>query len=72
MMSKAAEELSRTLRAPLPDEFTSLPATQLQQLNELLDATLERRAKALGESINASLEHTPRLLRPAVRKALGL
>ncbi|MGB9223106.1 hypothetical protein [Mycobacterium sp.] len=71
-MSEVAEELSRTLGAPLPDGFASLPTAQLVELNRLLDTTLARRAQTLGESINASLDHTPRLLRPAVRKALGL
>jgi hypothetical protein len=71
-MSEVAEELSRTLRAPLPDEFASLPTAQLQDLNNLLETALARRAQTLGESINASLDYTPRLLRPAVRKALGL
>lgn len=71
-MSEVAAELSRTLRAPLPEGFASLPPAQLQELNRLLDTTLSRRAQTLGESITASLEHTPRLLRPAVRKALGL
>ncbi|CAM3264192.1 hypothetical protein BST27_23320 [Mycobacterium intermedium] len=71
-MSEVAEELSRTLRAPLPDGFESLPAAQLQELNRLLETTLARRAQKLTESINASLDHTPRLLRPAVRRALGL
>ena len=71
-MSEVAEELSRTLRAPLPDGFASLPTARLQELNRLLETALARRAQTLGESINASLDHTPRLLRPAVRKALGL
>lgn len=71
-MSEVADELSRTLRAPLPDGFASLPPGQLQELNKLLEATLERRAQTLTESIHASLDHAPRLLRPAVRKALGL
>ena len=71
-MSEVAEELSRTLGAPLPDGFASLPTEQLEQLQRLLDMTLAHRAQTLGESINASLDHAPRLLRPAVRKALGL
>lgn len=71
-MSEVAEELSRTLRAPLPDGFDALPAAQLQELNRLLGTTLARRAQTMGESINAALDVTPRLLRPAVRKALGL
>ena len=71
-MSEAKTNLARTLQAPLPDEFDSLPESALTELEVLLRNALAHRSRALDEGIHASLEHTPRLLRPAVKKALGL
>jgi hypothetical protein len=72
MMSDAAQQLSGTLRAALPAEFESLSDTDLSRLDTILKAAAAGRAAALGTAIGGSLDYIPRLMRPAVKKALGL
>jgi len=45
---------------------------QLHALAATLVAASEHRTEALSTAITASLRHIPALLRPAVKKALGL
>ncbi|WP_225730101.1 MULTISPECIES: hypothetical protein [unclassified Nocardia] len=71
-MSDAAELLSRTLSAPLPAEFDRLSEAELAQLDRLLRAAEQRRADRLGAAIDSGLRLIPRLMRPAVKRALGL
>ncbi|MEV6067579.1 hypothetical protein AB0L82_13575 [Nocardia sp. NPDC052001] len=71
-MSHAARQLADTLRAPLPADFDRLPETDLTELDRLLRAALTRRGDNLDAAIASSLDFVPRLMRPAVKKALGL
>ncbi|MFE3187406.1 hypothetical protein ACFXHA_00270 [Nocardia sp. NPDC059240] len=71
-MSDAARQLSDTLRAPLPDAFDQLTDTDLADLDRLLKAAIARRGDNLDTAIGNSLDIVPRLMRPAVKKALGL
>ncbi|KZM72552.1 hypothetical protein [Nocardia terpenica] len=68
----SAEQLARTLRAPLPDAFTELTGAELAELDRLLRAAHTERAETLAAAVDSSLELIPRLMRPAVKKALGL
>ncbi|GAB2513027.1 hypothetical protein [Nocardia heshunensis] len=71
-MSDAARTLSDTLRAPLPDAFDQLTDTDLADLDRHLQAAITRRRDNLDTAIGNSLDIVPRLMRPAVKKALGL
>ncbi|MEU6585939.1 hypothetical protein [Nocardia sp. NPDC046763] len=71
-MSNAARQLSHTLRAPLPDAFDQLTDTDLAELHRYLQATMARRRETLDAAIGSSLDFVPRLMRPAIKKALGL
>ncbi|MGV9677858.1 hypothetical protein ACWDSJ_21485 [Nocardia sp. NPDC003482] len=68
----SAHPLTDTLGAPLPEEFTRLSDTELGELDRLLRAARTRRAKHLAEAVDSSMRYVPRLLRPTLRKALGL
>ncbi len=68
----SVESLTRTLGAPLPEEFGSLSEAELTELDRLLRDAQTRRAKRLAGAIDSSMDLVPRLLRPAVKKALGL
>ncbi|WP_306364224.1 hypothetical protein [Nocardia sp. CC227C] len=67
-----AHQLGTTLRAPLPAAFDRLTDTELAELDRLLHDALRRRADNLDAAIDTSLDYVPRLMRPAVKKALGL
>ncbi|MEV6280062.1 hypothetical protein [Nocardia sp. NPDC051832] len=71
-MSDAAQTLSKTLGAPLPEEFDRLTDADLTALDGLLREALTGRAQRLESATEASLQLIPRLLRPAVKKVLGL
>lgn len=71
-MSDAAHQLSATLRAPLPDAFDRLTDADHTELDRLLQHALDTRAANLDAAISSSLDFVPRLMRPAVKKALGL
>ncbi|MFI6865890.1 hypothetical protein [Nocardia sp. NPDC050406] len=71
-MSDAARQLSTTLHAPLPDAFTQLGDPELTELHRLLTEAIQQRTANLDHAINTSLDFVPRLMRPAVKKALGL
>lgn len=71
-MSPAASSLSKTLNAPLPDDVAALPPEDLNALDAMLRAALADRSTAMDRAIKASLDHAPRLARPAIKKVLGL
>ncbi|MFE3445618.1 hypothetical protein ACFXNW_21515 [Nocardia sp. NPDC059180] len=71
-MTTAADTLSRTLGAPLPAAFADLTDAQLAQLEQMLHDASARRADQMSEAFESGLRLIPRLMRPAVRKALGL
>ncbi|MFX0576362.1 hypothetical protein [Nocardia nepalensis] len=71
-MPDAASTLTRTLGAALPDEFGRLTDAELAELDRLLGAALTGRAERLDAATESSLQLIPRLMRPAVKKALGL
>lgn len=64
--------LSKTLQAPVPAEFATLSDDDLRALEHALAAAATARSQALTEAVDASLKHLPFVLRPAVKKALGL
>ena len=72
MARDAAEALMRALDAPIPPDFERLSDEHLTALASTLVAASEHRTEALSTAITASLRHIPALLRPAVKKALGL
>lgn len=67
-----ADRLAAVLQDALPEEFLELGEDQLAVLERLVAAAVDHRAAAFDTAIADSLNHLPRLLRPAVRKALGL
>ncbi|MEU0539777.1 hypothetical protein [Nocardia sp. NPDC005978] len=71
-MPEPAHTLATTLQAPLPEAFGQLTDTDLTELDRLLTTALTRRATTLDTAIANSLDFVPRLMRPAVKKALGL
>lgn len=71
-MSTAATSLSTTVNAPLPEEFAALSDDDLQTLETMLRTAIANRAATMDRAIAASLDHAPRLARPAIRKVLGL
>ncbi|MFI1919213.1 hypothetical protein [Nocardia sp. NPDC020380] len=71
-MSDAARQLSDTLRAPLPAAFEQLTDADLTELDRLLHDAMDRRRDTLDAALSSSLDFVPRLMRPAVKKALGL
>jgi hypothetical protein len=64
--------LAATLKAPIPPEFSALGEGDLAALDATLHAAAAHRSTQLNDAITASLKHLPALLRPAVKKALGL
>ncbi|MBF6331286.1 hypothetical protein [Nocardia transvalensis] len=68
----SAEVLARTLGAALPPEFATLSDAELAELDRLLRAAQARRSNNLAGAIDSSMDFIPRLMRPAVKKALGL
>lgn len=71
-MTTAADTLSQTLGAPLPAEFARLSDAQLTELDRMLRAASEQRSRQMREAFESGLALIPRLMRPAVKKALGL
>ncbi|AFU01916.1 MULTISPECIES: hypothetical protein [Nocardia] len=71
-MPDPAHPLTQTLGAPLPDEFGRLTEADLAELDRLLRTAVSARGERLGAAVESSLQLIPRLMRPAVKKALGL
>ncbi|GAB2960614.1 hypothetical protein LWP59_05470 [Amycolatopsis acidiphila] len=65
----------RTLAAELgglPEGVAALPAEHQQDLADALHQASRRQAKALAKAGDEALRYVPALLRPAIRKAVGL
>ncbi|GAA4660346.1 hypothetical protein [Amycolatopsis dongchuanensis] len=65
----------RTLAAQLgslPEGVAALPEAHQEDLAEALRAARRRQARALAKAGDEALRFVPALLRPAVRKAMGL
>lgn len=65
----------RTLAAQLGDlteGVTALPAERQQHLADLLHEARRRQGRALAKAGDEALRYVPALLRPAIRKAVGL
>lgn len=71
-MPDAAKALIRTLGAALPDEFDRLTDSDLAELDRLLRNAVTARGERLGAAVESSLQLIPRLMRPTVKRALGL
>jgi hypothetical protein len=56
----------------LPEAVAALPDEYQQDLADALHEARRRQAIALAKAANESLRYVPALLRPAVRKAVGL
>jgi hypothetical protein len=65
-------ELGRTVGAPVPESFGQLSVEQAAHLAAAIETAIENRTNAISDAIVASMNHIPALLRPAVKKALGL
>jgi hypothetical protein len=55
----------------LPPPPPSLTAAHAAELNKLTEQALRRQRRALAIAIDKAFDHIPRLLRGAVRRALG-
>ncbi|TNC21442.1 hypothetical protein [Amycolatopsis alkalitolerans] len=56
----------------LPESVAALPDSDQQDLADALHAARRRQARALSKAGNEALRFIPALLRPAVRRAVGL
>lgn len=65
-------ELERALGAPVPAAFAALGAADSEHLAAAIRAAQSRQAKQLETAVTDALNHVPRPLRGAVRKAVGL
>ncbi|GGS33719.1 MULTISPECIES: hypothetical protein [Actinokineospora] len=66
------DELRRQFRAPLPDSVAGLPAEAADDLAAALRDARRRQTRHLMAATEESLEQLPRLIRPLVRKVIGL
>ncbi|GLW94163.1 hypothetical protein [Actinokineospora globicatena] len=64
--------LRAQFRGPLPPAVMALPPADALDLADALRAARRRQARHLGEATEESLGQLPRLLRPLVRRAIGL
>jgi hypothetical protein len=60
------------LLGSLPEGIEALPEEHKQDLADALRAARRRQAAALAKGGNEALRYIPAMLRPAVRKAMGL
>ncbi|RLK59373.1 hypothetical protein [Actinokineospora cianjurensis] len=67
-----AAALRAQFRGPLPPSVTALPAADALDLADAMHAARRRQAKHLTDATEDSLRQLPRLLRPLVRRAIGL
>ena len=56
----------------LPESVAALPAEHQQDLADALREARRKQGAALAKAGDDALRHVPALLRPAVRKAVGL
>ena len=68
----AVAELRKRLGADLPASVEALPADALRDLTEAVRSARSRQSSSLAAATEESLRHVPRLVRPVVRKVIGL
>lgn len=61
-----------TERLQLPARGVSLDADALQRLSKLVTEAEQRQVREIASALDAALRQVPPLLRPLLRKALGL
>jgi hypothetical protein len=66
------EELTRALDGLEPAGFEDLGDRRLRELADEVRATLERHRTQLHAATEESLRFVPRMVRPAVRRIVGL
>ncbi|MGW5051762.1 hypothetical protein [Actinokineospora sp. NPDC004072] len=66
------DELRRQFRGRLPASVEALPAAAAADLAAALRAARVRQTEHLAAATEESLSQVPRLIRPLVRKVLGL
>lgn len=68
----ARDDLSAAIGAPVPDGVAALDDARLAELATVVrDARSEQR-RVLRQATEESLRHVPRLVRPAVKRIVGL
>lgn len=67
-----AEERLRAYVGPDLSALDALDPAARAHLATLVDGARARQAAAVERALKEAVEHAPRLVRPAVRKALGL
>jgi hypothetical protein len=68
----ALTELERALGVPVPDAFATLATADVEHLAAAIRTAQTRQAAQLEDAVTDALNHVPRPLRGAVRKAVGL
>ncbi len=71
-MSQAYDALTAALEGQRPVGFEDVAEEDLQLLADAITRTLDDHARALERETEESLRYVPRLVRPAVRKIVGL
>lgn len=69
-MSTSRERLETEYGGPLPPGLAALATEDQQRLCDAIDAARRQQRKELGAAVERGLDFVPRLLRPAVKKAL--
>ncbi|MBJ7458784.1 MAG: hypothetical protein JHD02_06335 [Thermoleophilaceae bacterium] len=70
--SIAFQQLSKTIGAKPPKALDELPAKNLQDLNDKVEAALQRHQETMVSAENSIVDQAPRALRGTVRKLLGV
>lgn len=68
----ARAALERALGVPVPATFAGLGAADAEHLAAAIHTAQARQTAQLDEAVTDALNHVPRPLRGAVRKAVGL
>ncbi|RJS46393.1 hypothetical protein [Nocardioides cavernaquae] len=68
----ALTELERALGTPVPDAFAALGSADAEHLTAAIRTAQARQGAQLEGAVTDALNHVPRPLRGAVRKAVGL
>ncbi|MCE5291003.1 MAG: hypothetical protein LLG14_17445 [Nocardiaceae bacterium] len=71
-MSDTDHAITHTLGSALPPDFTQLTSADLTELDAMLNNVLSQREAALRAAVETSISHAPKLMRPTIRRALGL
>jgi hypothetical protein len=68
----ALADLARALGAPVPPAFAALATADAAHLTAAIGTAQARQTAQLEDAVTDALNHVPRPLRGAVRKAVGL